>query len=119
MRQCFTQDRQQPVPLSTLGSGPQDYREPLTQHCHTYSSSTRKQMSTQQAADQTIDPNNDLATISTNLYRHASGRIGYTGPTGRTGPSPNPSDPTAYCTHTSLAQLLASSSLLVEVNPSF
>ena len=43
------------------------------------------------------------------------GRIGYTGPTGRTGPSPDPSDPTAYCTHTSLAQLLASSSLLVEV----
>ena len=47
------------------------------------------------------------------------GRIGYTGPTGRTGPSPDPSDPTAYCTHTSLAQLLASSSLLVEVLPSF
>ena len=43
------------------------------------------------------------------------GRIGYTGSTGRTGPSPDPSDPTAYCTHTSLAQLLASSSLLVEV----
>ena len=43
------------------------------------------------------------------------GRIGYTGPTGRTEPSPDPSDPTAYCTHTSLAQLLASSSLLVEV----
>ena len=43
------------------------------------------------------------------------GRIGYSGPTGRTGPSPDPSDPTAYCTHTSLAQLLASSSLLVEV----
>ena len=37
------------------------------------------------------------------------GRIGYTGP------SPDPSDPTAYCTYTSLAQLLASSSLLVEV----
>ena len=48
-----------------------------------------------------------------------SGKIGYTGPTGRTGPSPDPSDPTAYCTHTSLAQLLASSSLLVEVYPSF
>ena len=47
------------------------------------------------------------------------GRIGYTGPTGRTGPSPDPSDPTAYCTHTSLALLLASSSRLVEVNPSF
>ena len=46
-------------------------------------------------------------------------RTGYTGPTGRTGPSPDPSDPTAYCTHTSLAQLLASSSLLVEVYPSF
>ena len=43
------------------------------------------------------------------------GWIGYTGPTGRTGPSPDPSDPTAYCTHTSLAQLLASSNLLVEV----
>ena len=43
------------------------------------------------------------------------GRTGYTGPTGRTGPSPDPSDPTAYCTHTSLEQLLASSSLLVEV----
>ena len=43
------------------------------------------------------------------------GRTGYTGPTGRTGPCPDPSDPTAYCTHTSLAQLLASSSLLVEV----
>ena len=38
------------------------------------------------------------------------GRTGFTGPTGRTGPSPDPSDPTAYCTHTSLAQLLASSS---------
>ena len=36
------------------------------------------------------------------------GRIGYIGPTGRTGPSPDPSDPTAYCTHTSLALLLAS-----------
>ena len=47
------------------------------------------------------------------------GRIGYTGPTGRTGPCPDPSDPTAYCTHTSLAQLLASSSLLAEVYPSF
>ena len=47
------------------------------------------------------------------------GRIGYTGPTGRTGPCPDPSDPTAYYTHTSLAQLLASSSLLVEVYPSF
>ena len=47
------------------------------------------------------------------------GRIGYTRPTGRTGPSPDPSDPTAYYTHTSLAQLLASSSLLVEVYPSF
>ena len=43
------------------------------------------------------------------------GRIGYTGPTGRTGPRHDPSDPTVYCTHTSLAQLLASSSLLVEV----
>ena len=51
------------------------------------------------------------------LPRKASfcGRTGYTGPTGRTGPCPDPSDPTAYCTYTSLAQLLASSSLLVEV----
>ena len=45
--------------------------------------------------------------------RHC-GRFGYAGSTGRTGPSPDPSDPTAYCTHISLAQLLASSSLLVE-----
>ena len=53
------------------------------------------------------------------LFSSACGRTGYTGSTGRTGPSPDPSDPTAYCTHTSLAQLLASSSLLVEVYPSF
>ena len=48
-------------------------------------------------------------------FARPCGRTGYTGPTGRTGPCPDPSDPTAYCTHTSLAQLLASSSLLVEV----
>ena len=51
--------------------------------------------------------------------RGGCGRIGYTGPTGRTGPGPDPSDSTAYRTYTSLAQLLASSSLLVEVYPSF
>ena len=56
---------------------------------------------------------NPLHTDPTDVAR--CGRIGYTGPTGRTGPSHDPSDPTAYCTHTSLAQLLASSSLLVEV----
>ena len=33
-------------------------------------------------------------------YCFHCGRIGYTGPTGRTRPSPNPSDPTAYCTYT-------------------
>ena len=32
------------------------------------------------------------------------GHTGYTESTGRTGPSPDPSDPTAYSTHTSLAQ---------------
>ena len=34
---------------------------------------------------------------------------------GRTGPSPDPSDPTVYCTYTSLALLLATSSLLIEL----
>ena len=52
--------------------------------------------------------------MMTIIIHGSCGRTGYTGPTGRTGPSPDPSDPTAYCTHTSLAQLLASSSLLVE-----
>ena len=47
------------------------------------------------------------------------GRTGYTGPTGRTGPRYDPLDPSAYCTHTSLALLLASCSRLVEVYPSF
>ena len=37
--------------------------------------------------------------------RAACGRTGYTGPTGRTGPRHDPPDPSAYSTHTSLAQL--------------
>ena len=60
-------------------------------------------------------------SISHDNIQHVDqcGRTGYTGPTGRTGPCPSPSDPTAYCTYTALAQLLASSSLLVEVYPTF
>ena len=58
---------------------------------------------------------NILNDYTTHITTHFCGRTGYTGPTGRTGPCPDPSDPTAYCTNTSPAQLLASSSLLVEV----